>query len=172
MSTTPEPAPDCSAERIHALHAWYEANVMKMRCTPEVERLWFQFCKAGYNGQQLKRVILYLRREINRGKRNNGSLSISSMLRPDEAGVLRFSIDLGLSGANYGIESKLSALPASEGEPAQPQRHGQSTAGAQPLPGVHLTAAQLADRRSQLDALRAELSGQIRNAAPLPELDH
>lgn len=155
--------------RIHALHAWYESNVMRIRLTPEIERLWLQFFKAGYNGKDLAKVIKYLRSEINRGKRNNGSLSLSSLLRPDEAGVLRFAIDLGLAGASYGVDKKLTPLPDGEAPAAPLPCPGRNPAVQAQSPEQGPTAEQLAARNAEFARLKAELNGQIRDVAPLDD---
>jgi hypothetical protein len=160
------------AMRIHALHSWYEGNVMRIRLTPEVERLWMQFFKAGYNGKDLAKVIRYLRNEISRNKRNNGCLSISSLLRPDDAGVLRFAIDLGLATASYGPDKKLTPLPAGESEAAPAPSPGCPSAPAEPRIPTGPTPEQRAARLADIARLKSELTGQIRDAAPLPELDH
>lgn len=75
-------------ERITPLHAWYQANVLAQRLTPEVERLWLSFFKQGYNGKQLARVVRYLRSQISLGKRNEGCLLLRNLLGPDESGSL------------------------------------------------------------------------------------
>lgn len=151
--------PDCSAERIHALHAWYEANVMRMRITPEVERLWLLWLKAGYNGPDLKRVVVYLKRQINSGKRKDGSLALVNLLGIDEHGVHRFATDLGLASANYRVDSKLSALPDSEvaGNP-QPARRRDVAEALTPRPGAALTHEQLQARITELETLKRTIT--------------
>lgn len=47
-----------TAGRIHRLPDWYCQKVMRIRLTTEVDRLWFEFFKQGYNGKQLAAVAL------------------------------------------------------------------------------------------------------------------
>jgi len=106
-------------ERTAALHAWYQANVLPQRLTPEVERLWFGFFKQGYNGQQLARVIRYLRRQISLGNRKEGALLLRNLLGPDESGSLTAfdeALALATSRKNLNVDRRLAELP--EGEAA------------------------------------------------------
>ncbi len=104
-------------ERIALLHAWYSRNVMPMRLTPEVERLWWGWLQAGYNGNDLRDVIRYIRRQISFGKRNEGALKLSNLIAPGELGFVGFDQDLGLarSGANRDTRRKLEAAPDGSG---------------------------------------------------------
>jgi hypothetical protein len=56
------------------------------------ERMWFEVLRAGYSLQDLRRLILYLQREIRAERRNVGALKLSNLLQPD-----RFEEDLNLS---------------------------------------------------------------------------
>jgi hypothetical protein len=100
-------------KRIHDLHAWYQRNVLPMRLTPEVERLWWEWFKAGYNGPDLRDVIRYIRRQISLGKRNEGALKLSNLLARTECGFMKFDEDLALSRAraNLSVDKRLEALP-------------------------------------------------------------
>lgn len=108
--------PQSSNERIAALHAWYSRNVLAMRLTPEVERLWWDWLKAGYNGTDLRDVIRYIRRQISTGKRNEGALKLSNLLARSENGFLKFDEDLGLARArgNLNVDKKLEPAPDAE----------------------------------------------------------
>ena len=114
--------------RIAALHAWYARNVMNLRQTPEAERLWFEWLKAGFNGNDLRAVILYIRRQISLGKRNEGALKLSNLLARDESGgFLKFEEDLGLatSRKNLSIDKRLEPSPeAATGLPLLGERAG------------------------------------------------
>lgn len=107
------------AQRIAALHAWYQANVLPQRLTPEVERLWFTFFQQGYNGQQLARVVRYLRGEIAERRRNAGALKLRNLLALDEGGSLTaFDEDLALASAGQNLRSdrRLAPVPAEEAQ--------------------------------------------------------
>jgi hypothetical protein len=56
------------------------------------ERLWCEFLRAGFNAQDLKRVLSYLQREIRSQRRNIGALKLSNLLQLD-----RFEEDLNIS---------------------------------------------------------------------------
>ncbi len=122
--------PDCSRERIERLHDWYRTNVLDIPLLPEVQRRWLAFFQQGYNGQQLARVVRWLRLEIARGRRNPGALKLSVLLDWSEDGsLLRFAEDLASANAAFGgrlaTDRRLAPLPEGEGAPA---------AGPQPPP--------------------------------------
>jgi hypothetical protein len=56
------------------------------------ERLWCEFLRAGFNAQDLERVLSYLQREIRSQRRNIGALKLSNLLQLD-----RFEEDLNIS---------------------------------------------------------------------------
>ena len=123
--------PDDLRQRIHALHEWYCQNVMRVRLTPEVERLWLEWLTAGYNGPQLRSVILYLRKQICVSKRNEGALKLSNLFERAEDGSFRkFDEDLGLatSRGNLNIDKKLPPAPG-EGGSQKAEGRGQQTEG-------------------------------------------
>ena len=47
------------------------------------ERQWYEWLRAGFSLQDLRRVIVYLQREIREGRRNVGALKLSNLLQPD-----------------------------------------------------------------------------------------
>lgn len=102
--------------RIEALHAWYCRNVLPMRLTPEVERLWLEWLKAGYTGPDLHDVIRYIRRQIALGKRNEGALKLTNLIARGEVGFIGFDQDLGLARArgNLNPMKKLEPAPGQE----------------------------------------------------------
>src|SRR5947208_5781380 len=53
--------------------------------------MWYELLRAGYTLQDLRRVIVYLQREIREGRRNVGALKLSNLLQPD-----RFEEDLNI----------------------------------------------------------------------------
>ena len=163
--------PDTTRERIEALHEWYQANVMDVPLRPEVERLWFEFFRQGYNGHQLAHVIRYLRQQIARDKRNPGALKLTSLLeRSEDGSLLKFAEDLGLAGYR---RRAMSALPATEGAPVGRAVVGGPSAGspravvaaptppAEPPPGETMEEAR-ARRSRELQELSRSLGGGLR----------
>jgi len=55
------------------------------------ERQWYELLRAGFTLDQVRRVILYLQREIRENRRNVGALKLSNLLQPD-----RFEEDLNI----------------------------------------------------------------------------
>lgn len=53
------------------------------------ERQWYELLHQGFTLDQIRRVIIYLQREIRAGRRNVGALKLSNLLQPD-----RFEEDL------------------------------------------------------------------------------
>ena len=53
------------------------------------ERQWYELLHQGFTLDQIRRVIIYLQREIRAGRRNVGALKLSTLLQPD-----RFEEDL------------------------------------------------------------------------------
>ena len=106
--------------RIVALHEWYCANVMQVRLTPEVERLWLEWLNAGYCGPDLRDVIRYIRKQIAIGKRNEGALKLTNLIQRSEAGFIGFDQDLGLARARAKLNPmrKLAPLPGAPGQMA------------------------------------------------------
>lgn len=137
--------PDTSPARIRALHEWYRANVLSIPLSPEVERRWWTFFNQGYNGQQLARVVRWLRNQISAGKRNAGSLKLSVLLDWSEDGsLMRFAEDLALAEASakgrLSPDRSLSQLPDGEGA-APPTPTSSTTVAAPVLPASDPVAA-------------------------------
>lgn len=55
------------------------------------ERQWYELLRQGFTPDQIRRVIVYLQREIREGRRNVGALKLSNFLQPD-----RFEEDLNI----------------------------------------------------------------------------
>jgi len=55
------------------------------------ERQWYDLLLQGFTLQEVRRVILYLQREVREGRRNVGALKLSNLLQPD-----RFEEDLNI----------------------------------------------------------------------------
>lgn len=153
--TTPQPKP--MAERIAALHAWYAANVLPVRLTPEAERLWFDFFKQGFNGQDLALVIRYLRGQIRMGKRNEGALRLTNLLaRSEEGSLVGFDETLALAKVwKSGGPAKLSALPETEGGRPIPDAGFRMLEAAPSVKGP--TAEQIEEMKRNFERLKENL---------------
>lgn len=99
-------------ERIEQFHSWYQRNVMDVRLTPERERLWYDWLKEGYKGDDLRRVIRYIRLQIYLNKRNPGALKLCNLFERSEGGSFdKFDDDLALSKATMDPEKKMEPMP-------------------------------------------------------------
>lgn len=79
-------------ERIAAAHQLYcQLTGQSLRLGFDRERQWFEWLRAGFTPDDLRRVIFYLQREIREGRRNVGALKLSNLLQPD-----RFEEDLNI----------------------------------------------------------------------------
>jgi hypothetical protein len=80
-------------ERIQQAHALYgRLTGQRVSLRFDRERLWYELFQAGFNEDDLQRVIRYLQREIREGRRNVGALKLSNLLQLD-----RFEEDLHIS---------------------------------------------------------------------------
>lgn len=80
-------------ERIQQAHALYcRLTGQRVSLRFDRERLWYELFQAGFNQDDLQRVVRYLQREIREGRRNVGALKLSNLLRLD-----RFEEDLNIS---------------------------------------------------------------------------
>jgi hypothetical protein len=64
--------------------------------TLDRERLWYEFLRAGFSAQDLKRVVAYLQKGIRASRRNVGALKLFKLLQLD-----RFEEDLNISNAFF-----------------------------------------------------------------------
>ena len=79
-------------ERIQQAHALYcRLTGQRVSLRFDRERLWYELFHAGFNEDDLQRVIRYLQREIRAGRRNVGALKLSNLLQLD-----RFEEDLNI----------------------------------------------------------------------------
>jgi len=79
-------------ERIQQAHALYcRLTGQRVSLRFDRERLWYELFHAGFNEDELQRVIRYLQREIREGRRNVGALKLSNLLQLD-----RFEEDLNI----------------------------------------------------------------------------
>jgi hypothetical protein len=95
MSETHWGSPVPVATRIAQTHQLYcQLTGQSLRLGFDRERMWYELLRAGYSGDDLRAVIIYLQREIRAGRRNIGALKLSNLLQLD-----RFEEDLQISHA-------------------------------------------------------------------------
>ena len=79
-------------EQIVEAHQCYcHLTGQSLRLGFDRERQWYEWLRAGFTLQDLRRVIGYLQREIREGRRNVGALKLSNLLQAD-----RFEEDLNI----------------------------------------------------------------------------
>jgi hypothetical protein len=82
--------PRIESAHILQAHALYgRLTGQNLRLDYVRERQWYELLRAGFTLEDVRRVILYLQREIREGRRNVGALKLSNLLQPD-----RFEEDL------------------------------------------------------------------------------
>jgi len=92
-SSAPSQAFPLNASTIAQAHQLYcQLTGQNLRLGFDRERMWYELLRAGYSLEDLRRLILYLQREIRAQRRNVGALKLSNLLQPD-----RFEEDLNLS---------------------------------------------------------------------------
>jgi len=79
-----------SVRELHELYCHWTAQTLSLRF--DRERLWYEFLRAGFSAQDLKRVLSYLQKEIRSQRRNIGALKLSNLLQLD-----RFEEELNIS---------------------------------------------------------------------------
>jgi hypothetical protein len=79
-----------SVRELHELYCHWTSQTLSLRF--DRERLWYEFLRAGFSAQDLKRVVTYLQKEIGAQRRNVGALKLSNLLQLD-----RFEEDLSIS---------------------------------------------------------------------------
>jgi len=79
------------AQILQAHELYCHLTGQKLRLDYGRERQWYELLHAGFTLEEVRRVILYLQREIREGRRNVGALKLSNLLQPD-----RFEEDLNI----------------------------------------------------------------------------
>jgi hypothetical protein len=124
---------------LRATHQLYcQLTGQKLSLRFDRERLWYEFLRAGFSAQDLKRVVAYLQMEIRASRRNVGALKLSNLLQLD-----RFEEDLNIS--NVRLRS------------APPPQSPRSTSTDPPPP----TPAELHDLRQEAKAALARLRQEL-----------
>ena len=97
-----------TAQQIMQAHALYcQLTGQTLSLGFDRERMWYELLRLGYGPEQVRRVILYLQREIRAERRNVGSLKLSNLLQPD-----RFEEDLNISQVRLRTREPKPTLPA------------------------------------------------------------
>ena len=91
--------------RAHALYS--ELTGQRLPLHLERQRQWALILAQGYGLEDLRRLILYLQREIRAGRRYVGALKLSNLLQLD-----RFEEDLALSTLRLRPPSPPPSLPS------------------------------------------------------------
>ena len=68
---------------LHELYCHLTAQTLSLRF--DRERLWYEFLRAGFSAEDLKRVVTYLQKEIRTQRRNIGALKLSNLLQLDRS---------------------------------------------------------------------------------------
>jgi len=77
-------AQDTRLQQISAAHQLYcQLTGQRLRLGFDRERQWYDWLRAGFTLEDLRRVITYLQREIRHGRRNVGALKLSNLLQLD-----------------------------------------------------------------------------------------
>ena len=72
------------SQQITAAHQLYcQLTGQNLRLGFDRERQWYEWLRAGFTIEDLRRVVAYLQREIRHGRRNVGALKLSNLLQPD-----------------------------------------------------------------------------------------
>jgi len=110
------PPPAIGLEQITAAHQLYcQLTGQSLRLGFDRERQWYEWLRAGFTPQDLRRVIAYLQREVRENRRNVGALKLSNLLQLD-----RFEEDLNIRCVRL---QPLPRLPASTPTPlSEPDR--------------------------------------------------
>jgi hypothetical protein len=101
-------SPATPREQIEAAHQLYcQLTGQRLRLGFDRERQWYEWLQAGFTPEDLRRVIIYLQREIREGRRNVGALKLSNLLQPD-----RFEEDLHIRRVRLEAPSRPQPAPA------------------------------------------------------------
>jgi len=114
---------DCG-QILQAHELYCQLTGQKLRLDFVRERQWYELLHQGFTLQEIRRVIVYLQREIREGRRNVGALKLSNLLQPD-----RFEEDLNIRRVR--LEPPIRSTPPPTqpppaGEPEQERRRSQA----------------------------------------------
>lgn len=106
-----------SAQIVQAHELYCRLTGQKLRLDYVRERQWYELLHQGFTLEEVRRVILYLQREIREGRRNVGALKLSNLLQPD-----RFEEDLNIRRVRLEAPAPLSSPRAPSAASDQEQR--------------------------------------------------
>ena len=101
------------AQIVQAHELYCRLTGQKLRLDYMRERQWYELLHQGFTLEEVRRVILYLQREIREGRRNVGALKLSNLLQPD-----RFEEDLNIRRVR--LEPPAPASPPKPTAPLSP----------------------------------------------------
>ena len=98
---------------VEAHQLYCQLTGQKLRLDYVRERQWYELLRQGFTLEEVRRVILYLQREIRESRRNVGALKLSNLLQPD-----RFEEDLNIRRVR--LETPTPAPPPQRVSPLPP----------------------------------------------------
>ncbi len=104
------------AQIAQAHQLYCQLTGQKLRLDYVRQRQWYELLHQGFTLQEVRRVILYLQREIRQGRRNVGALKLSNLLQPD-----RFEEDLNIRRVRLEPPAP-QPLPAASPPPSGPDQ--------------------------------------------------
>ena len=104
---------DAALRATHELYCQLTGQKLSLRF--DRERLWYEFLRAGFSAQDLKRVLTYLQKEIRASRRNVGALKLSNLLQLD-----RFEEDLNISKVRLRTAPPPQSPPSTPSDPSPP----------------------------------------------------
>jgi hypothetical protein len=102
-----------SQQILQAHELYCQLTGQKLRLDYLRERQWYELLHQGFTLLEVRRVIVYLQREIREGRRNVGALKLSNLLQPD-----RFEEDLNIRCVQ--LEPPVRSAPAKSILPLPP----------------------------------------------------
>jgi hypothetical protein len=107
-----------SQQILEAHQLYCQLTGQKLRLDYLRERQWYDLLHQGFTLIEVRRVIVYLQREIREGRRNVGALKLSNLLQPD-----RFEEDLNIRHVR--LEPPVRSAPSKPIVPLPPDEREQ-----------------------------------------------
>ena len=103
--------------QIRQAHELYcQLTGQKLRLDFVRERQWYELLRQGFTLEEVRRVIVYLQREIRQGRRNVGALKLSNLLQAD-----RFEEDLNIRQVRLEPPTRSVSVPTAPAAPLSAQ---------------------------------------------------